>query len=75
MSNPSREQLYEQWYEANIEATIICPYCGDPNQLDPPMVCCGEIHAEEALLDSNGEIIAESELNKAFEKWLETHGE
>jgi hypothetical protein len=51
---------------------VVCPYCCQKNQLDPPLPCCDEVHAEEAWLNSEDEVILESELETAFKEWLNT---
>lgn len=43
-----------------LETIIVCPYCCEQNQLDPPKLCCGELHAEEAYLIDD-EVILKSE--------------
>lgn len=54
---------------ATLKKEIICPYCGKLNQLDPPIECCGEVHAEE-VYDNGDEIFTSNCLEKEFSKWL-----
>jgi hypothetical protein len=39
-----KSQFYT--FKASLDTTIACPYCGEPNQLDPALLCCGEVHAQ-----------------------------
>lgn len=69
MSNEQNDKLMDQFLDT-LDKTIVCPYCGAENQLDPPLLCCGEVHAEEAYIDENEEVILASELKEAFQSWL-----
>lgn len=62
-------------FKKTLTATIVCPYCGEANQLDPPLLCCGENHAEEAYKNKDDEVIMESELHFEALSWarLEDH--
>jgi hypothetical protein len=62
------EELIEA-FKATLEKIIVCPYCGKHNQLDPPLLCCGEVHAEEAWEDEDGEIYLEADLLSAATDW------
>lgn len=60
-----------QWLEfmIEVEPQIVCPYCGSPNQLDPALLCCGEVHAETQYWYL-GELLNDIELAVAFRNWL-----
>jgi len=46
------------------EEVVVCPYCMEFNQLDPPIGCCGEGHAQKAWLKPDGEIVLDYDLEK-----------
>lgn len=74
MSSKVNDQLADEFMDT-LERIVVCPYCGKDNQLDPPLPCCGEVHAEEAWESPNGEVIMENELDDAFRAWLNKRGE
>lgn len=47
-----------------IGTKILCPYCGKPNQLDPPLLCCGEMHAEKFYFADDENFWNEHELKE-----------
>ena len=57
-------------FMSTLEEAILCPYCGVENQLDPPTLCCGEVHAEAAWLNEDEEAVYESDLPELFDAWL-----
>jgi len=57
-------------YKNSLMNIIACPYCSKRNQDDPILGCCGEVHAEPAYQDSQGNIILEYELKEHFNQWL-----
>lgn len=65
----SHKQNKLDQYLDTLALTILCPYCGEPNQLDPPSACCGEVHAEE-MYDDGDTLFSKSELRHYFEAWL-----
>jgi hypothetical protein len=64
------KRLYELFL-STLNKTIACPYCGDDNQLDPPLLCCGEVHAQEFYTDKDGDLLYDKQdLNKLYMEWL-----
>lgn len=70
MTHPFNTQLLEAFMET-LESVVVCPYCMEPNQLDPPLCCCSEVHATEAWEQPNGEILLEDDLNSAAIEWMQ----
>ncbi len=70
-SNPQNDNSGSEYkaFLNTLTKEVICPYCGNPNQLDPPILCCGEVHAEEVYSDGE-ETFTENCLEKMFQKWL-----
>jgi hypothetical protein len=71
MSTKENDRLYELFIDS-LDTEIACPYCGEPNQIDPPMLCCGELHAEKFYV-INEDLVGMQDIrmiNRAFEKWL-----
>ena len=62
-------------FESELEQTVVCPYCMEPNQIDPPLLCCHEVHAEECqmipLNDGDWAFLDEEGKAEAFKMWLE----
>jgi hypothetical protein len=71
----SGETIFELFMET-LEETVVCPYCGDSNQLDPPLLCCGEVHAERAwrVDDEDETFLMEHELSAACDVWAKRKG-
>jgi len=66
-----QSDLFEEFCEErDYQRRIICPYCGDDNQLDPPLSCCGEIHAE-IVWDNGREYLDNKDILRAFNVWIE----
>jgi hypothetical protein len=75
MSEQNETNKLMQEFLDTMQEVIVCPYCGDQNQLDPPLPCCGEVHAEQAWLlnpETDAEVLLyDSDLQAAFNKWKE----
>ena len=54
-------------FKNSLETTIACPYCGDPNQLDPALLCCGEVHAQLFYIVGD-ELVDERDLESHYGK-------
>lgn len=69
------KRAYQLFHEKQQPA-IVCPYCMEPNQLDPPLPCCKEVHAEECteveLADGTYYPFLEGEEREAFEIFCES---
>lgn len=70
MSHTENTKLREVFMDT-LDSVIVCPYCGEENQLDPPLLCCSEVHACSAWRDVDEEVYLESELDAAFTTWLQ----
>ena len=55
---------------SELDTAILCPYCGDENQLDPPLLCCGEVHAEQFYILGD-DILEGIALQREYESWLD----
>jgi hypothetical protein len=62
-------RVFETEFLATLEPGIFCPYCGEPNQLDPPMLCCGEVHAEEGWFNADDEALRSDEFDDALKEF------
>jgi len=71
MSNKENDKLMDEFMDT-LQEVVVCPYCGDENQLEPAIQCCGEIHAEKAYKDEDGDIYMDSELDELFAHWLKS---
>lgn len=69
--NPQTDNSAAEFKEfmSTLTKVVICPYCGEPNQLDPALLCCGEVHAEE-VYDNGEETFTADCLEREFKDWL-----
>lgn len=74
MSHEENTKLREAFLE-ECERGIFCPYCGSPNQDDPVLGCCGEVHATEMLEHPDVGVFPEEDLEEEFQYWLNKRGE
>lgn len=73
MSHPVNDTIMEELLDS-LDRVVVCPYCYRHNQLDPPLLCCGEVHAEEAWETEDGEIIRDSELEEYMTREMAKRG-